>query len=280
MKQNSNISYDALQAPGLKKILEQVGEVCHTLGVDFFMVGAIARNAWLVAHQERARGTRDIDFAVCIPDVSSYNKLREILITEYGYQASAENAFCLLSAEGSQVDLLPFGAIEAENRVLIAGKGLTTIGLDGFKEVYEQGLETVMLGEESYAICNIPSILILKLIAYDDRPEHRIKDVKDIAVILHYYPQLEEEHIWSNFLDLYDDEKSHQEVAMIGLGREMLYIAQSNGKLLERLSIILQKGIAGESRLADHMIQNSLTERAEAMQYTLQLLLQGLTTGK
>lgn len=280
MKQNSNISYDALQAPGLKKILEQVGSACGTLGIDFFMVGAIARNAWLVAHQERARGTRDIDFAVYIPDVVSYNRLRTMLITEYGYQDSVENAFCLLSREGSQVDLLPFGEIEAEGKVVIEGKGLTTIGLDGFKEVYENGLESVRLGEELYAICNIPSILILKLIAYDDRPEHRIKDVKDIAVILQYYPQLEEDHVWSNYFDLYDEEKSHQEVAMIGLGREMLHIAQRNGKLLERLRTILQQGIAGELKLANHMIQNSLTETLEAKQHTLQLLLQGLAAGK
>ncbi len=33
----------------------------------------------------------------------------------------------------------------------------------------------------------LPAIVLLKLIAYDDRPEHRIKDPGDIAGIIYYF---------------------------------------------------------------------------------------------
>ena len=175
------------------------------------------------------------------------------------------------------MDLLPFGEVETEGQVLVAGKGLVSVSLDGFQEVYAQGLETVRFGEESYAICNIPSVLILKLVAFDDRPEHRIKDVRDIAGILQHYPRLEAEHIWSCYMDLYEDERSHEEVALIGLGREMHGIARANRKLVERLATILQKGMTGESRLADHMVLDSNRENVAQKQEMLRFLYQGLT---
>ncbi|WP_114778743.1 nucleotidyl transferase AbiEii/AbiGii toxin family protein [Botryobacter ruber] len=276
MKDTSKISYEALMAPGLKEILGQVSVTCKAIGVDFFMVGAIARNVWFASHEEASRGTKDIDFAVYIPDISKYNQLRERLLADYGYRDSTENAYCLLSPNGNQVDLLPFGEIESEGKVMIQGKGLVSINLDGFREVFEQGLEKVRLGEELYAVCNIASVIILKLVAFDDRPEHRLKDLLDIAGILQSYPYLEDEHIWSKHFDLYESERSHEDVAMIGLGREMRKIVETNEKLHARLKSILKKGITGESRLADHMVLNSKKEGVEQKRHVLKNLLQGL----
>jgi predicted nucleotidyltransferase len=277
MKHTSSISYDALQAPGLKDILEQVSIACKELGIEFFMVGAVARNTWLVAHNERPKGTKDIDFAVYIPDIGTYNRLRERLLEGCGYRPSGDNAFCLLSPGGAQIDLLPFGEIEQQGQVLVQGKGLVSIKLDGFREVYALGLTQVSLGEEQFAVCNIPSIIILKLIAFDDRPERRVKDVKDIAGILKYYPSLEQDHIWENYFDLYEQERSHEDVAMIGLGREMNAIARGNEKLQERLVSILQKGIAGRSSLADHMVMDSEKENIAQKRAILGNILLGLT---
>lgn len=278
MKNTFRISYDALKAPGLKDILEQVSRTCNAIGVDFFMVGAVARNVWFASHEKFPRGTKDIDFAVYIPDISKYNELRERLLTIYGYRDSRENAYCLLSPDGNQVDLLPFGEIEAEGQVMIEGKGLVSVNLDGFREVYEQGLEKVRLGEEQYAVCNVPSVIILKLIAFDDRPEHRVKDVKDIAGIVQYYPFLEEEHIWSKHFDLYESDRSHEDVAIIGLGREMKQIVGANAKLQARLVTILKSGITGESRLADHMVLDSNKESIEQKRLVLKNLLTGINS--
>lgn len=276
MKPMLNISYSALQAPGLKEVLEEVSSACHELGIDFFMIGAVARNAWFVAHNEPPRGTRDIDFAVYIPDIERYNQLREKLIQEQGYRESPENAFCLLSSSGNQVDLLPFGEIEDHSKVLIQGKGLVSVALDGFREVYAEGLERVRLGKEPYAVCTIPSVILLKLIAFDDRPEHRIKDVKDIAGILRHYPRLEDEYIWSNYFDLYDETRSHEDVAIIGLGREIRRITATNVKLFTRLVLILSKGIAGDTPLAELLVMDSENETIEQKKVLLRNMLEGL----
>lgn len=277
MKNTSGIAYDALQVEGLKEVLAQVSSACDELGIHFFIVGAIARNIWLAAHDERPMGTKDIDFAVYIPGKKEYLLLKEKLQVDYRYHASTENNYCMLTPEGRPIDLLPFGEIEEEGQVLIEGRGLSRISLEGFSEVHRYGLKQVSLGNEAYAVCTIPSVIILKLIAYDDRPEHRIKDVKDIDSICKSYPYLEQEYIWSEHFDLYAGNRSHEEVAMIVLGREILKIAAANDHLCQRLIRILREAIEGKSRLMNYMISNSEHEHLIQKQAILQKIVEGMT---
>jgi predicted nucleotidyltransferase len=277
MKNNSRISYDALQVEGLKEVLAQVSNACDELNIHFFIVGAIARNVWFAAHDEQPGGTRDIDFAVYIPDKEEYQKLKAKLEADYNYHTSSENAYCMVTPEGRPIDLLPFGEIEMEGQVMIEGKGLNRISLEGFREVYSHGLKQVSLGNEEYTVCTIPSVVILKLIAFDDRPERRIKDVKDIDSICKSYPSLEQEYIWSNHFDLYEEDRSHDEVGMIVLGREIRKIAVVNDQLYERLIRILHEAIEGRSRLIDHMIMDSEKEKLENKEKLLRNMLHGLS---
>lgn len=49
-------------------------------------------------------------------------------------------------------------------------------------EVYQSGTEEVeMETGHNFKIATLPSIVLLKLIAFDDRPEKRSKDARDIA---------------------------------------------------------------------------------------------------
>ena len=276
MRNTSKIPYDALQVEGLKEVLAQVSEACHELDIHFFIVGAIARNVWFADHDQQAAGTRDIDFAVYIPGKEKYNQLKEKLQSKFHYHSSSQNAYCMLAPGGKQVDLLPFGEIEDDGQVMIEGKGLNRISLEGFQEVYSLGLRQVKLGNEEYTVCTIPSVLILKFIAFDDRPERRIKDVKDIELICKHYPMLEQEYIWSEHFDLYEEDRSHQEVAMLVLGREIKKVAKANDHLYQRLVRILNDAIEGRSRLMDHMIEDSEKETIEQKQKILHHILQGM----
>ncbi|MDQ3109934.1 MAG: hypothetical protein M3R17_08565 [Bacteroidota bacterium] len=81
------------------------------------MIGAVARDIWITGiHGEKpGRITRDVDFAVLIPEKEGYNKLRRLLIETRKFSKISENAFALLFKDEIQVDLLPFGEmIEVE----------------------------------------------------------------------------------------------------------------------------------------------------------------------
>jgi len=259
----SKISYNALAVEGLKEIFLQVSKTCIELDIGFFIVGAIARNIWYVTNDKNPAGTKDIDFGIYVPNEKKYNQLRQTLIEQCNYVVSSENAFCLITQDGKQIDLLPFGEIEKEGQVMIEGKGLTNIHLDGFKEVYRFGVIETEIGEEKYKSCSIPGIVILKLIAYNDRPDNRIKDVIDINSICKHYPSIESEFIWHNHFDLYDNELEHQEVGIIVLGREMKKLMAGNKMLEERLIKIMDQAINEKSPFLSLMIDNSETETIE-----------------
>lgn len=273
----SKIEYDALAIDGLKEVFIQISETCKELEIEFFIVGAIARNIWYVSNDKNSRGTKDIDFGVYISDVKKYNELRAALKEKYNYTVSKENAFCLITHDEKQIDLLPFGEIEKDGQVIIEGKGLTTVNLDGFKEAFEFGAEEIKIGNETYKSCSIPGVMILKLIAYDDRPDKRIKDIVDINSICQNYPSLESDFIWGNHFDLYGGDLEHQEVGIIVLGREMKKLVTDNRELENRLIKIMDKAITEESPMLTLMIQNVETETIEKKRSIIKKLKLGFT---
>lgn len=268
--------YEALGNPYLKNIISDTIEAATELSIDFFGVGALARNVWYAENSLTPRGTRDVDFGVYISDPATYSALRSKLIKDCSYVQSEENAFCLISPDNIPVDFLPFGEIENQGKVLIDGKGLTAIKLDGFKEVYDRGVRTVDIGSQTINICTIPSVVLLKLIAYDDRPEHRSKDPLDISSIIMEFPHIESDLLWEEYSYLYDQDISHEEIGTMVLGSEVGKLICQNKELLERVLRIVQDGIDLTSALAERMIMDNETETVEQKQYLLGLFKNGI----
>tara|TARA_Y100001956_G_scaffold64913_1_gene65666 strand:+ start:483 stop:1346 length:864 start_codon:yes stop_codon:yes gene_type:complete len=272
---------EALNEPNLIKIINDIKTASEKISIDFFGLGALARNVWYTENDEPARGTKDIDFGVYVPDDKTYNLLKNLLVSEFDYQESSSNAFCLISPYGTPVDLLPFGEIENQSKVMIDGKGLVSINLDGFTEVYKNGIRTVSIDGSDLKICSIPSMVLLKLIAYDDRPENRDKDPLDIASVLQYYPNLESELIWNEYSFLYEEEEDmeHEEIGIITLGFEISNIIFNNKELIDRVNNILDKAINKDSNIAELMIQDHEKESVELMIDKLKLLKRGIDEG-
>jgi len=103
-----------------------------------------------------------------------------------------------------------------------------------------------LLTGHNFKIATLPSIVLLKLIAFDDRPEHRTKDARDIAHIIDHFFDLQADLIYRNHVDLFEDEndrRSLQDIAAIVIGREIKQICTGNNSLLERMQKILKAHI-------------------------------------
>lgn len=174
------------------------------------------------------------------------------------------------------IDLMPLSDKAKNGEIILEGSGMTKIRLDGFEEAYKKGSINTQLESEIYRACSIPGIVILKLIAYDDRPDRRIKDIIDITRICKYYPDLETDLIWENHNELYVDDLSHDEVGMIVLGREMNNIISENDELKSRIIQILDKAINRKSAILELMITNNLTETLDEKAIILTRIKQGL----
>lgn len=237
------------QQPGISGMLSALERGFAKFGIDFYLVGAVARDVWMMGiHKMPAtRTTGDIDFAILVNDKGVYKALKAYLVKQENFQPVHDNAFVLLWKDKTQVDLLPFGAIENEDgSVTVEGTGFTTVHVPGFNEVYEEGLPVVVLEEaHAFKFCTLPDIVILKLVAWDDRPENRRDDIKDIGDILQHFFEMHDNEIWESHSDLFDDEDADlKHIAARVMGREMHKIARRNDKLYKRVASILETNTA------------------------------------
>ena len=257
------LNYNQLrQQPEISEMLSALERGLTKYKVDFYLVGAVARDVWMsgINKIEPRRTTGDIDFAVFINNIATYDELREHLINEEGFFPYKGNNFVLIWKGRTQVDLLPFGAIEDENgRVSTNGIGLTNISLQGFIEIYEEGLPELNLqAEHQFKFCTLPGIVLLKMIAFDDRPEHRRDDIKDISDILNHFFDMHDEEIWANHSDLFGEEEIDlKELAARVMGREIKKITKRNQKLENRIMSILERNTnnAANSNMAIIMVE-------------------------
>jgi predicted nucleotidyltransferase len=271
----------SIDPEALKPLLDEVNTAFTAVGVDFYLIGAIAKEYWFHRGGKTSEGTKDIDFAVLVASPEDYENIRSYLMDK-GYSPAKENAYVLISPSGVQVDILPFGAIEIDETVKVMGDGMTSIRMNGFKEVYTTGTEKAELPTgQIFKTATLPGIVLLKFIAYDDRPEKRLKDARDIASIIKHFFDLQSDFIYEHHLDLFTTESGEDivDIGAIVIGRELKKLCADNNSLKERVQNILEREVAGGSgsRFIRQMVQETNSD-AEKMQNWLKQLLKGFSS--
>ena len=271
-----------LRVGELKGVFDDLEEVFEKMEIDFYLIGALAREVWYAGSGQIQRTTKDVDFAVFIASKTDYKDVRNFMVDEKGYTELRTNAFVIISPKGIEIDLLPFGGIEIDDEVEFDGTGFTNIKVNGFMEVHESGTARFDLETgHSFRVATLPSIVLLKFIAYDDRPEIRAKDPRDIInIILHFF-ELQSDLIYENHSDLFGQEHdpSLEELAAKVIGREIRKMIVSNTDLQLRLNEILQAHIEQKenSALVRHMA-NEAERSVETILGLLKALFEGLTS--
>jgi predicted nucleotidyltransferase len=263
----------------LSIMLDALERGFEKFGIDFYLIGAVSRDVWMAGINKikPRRTTGDIDFAVYVNNKGVYEALKEYLITQEGFSSYQQNAFVLIYKDGTEVDLLPFGAIEDEDRrVTVQGTGYTSVHVDGFHEVYENSLPEVEIGNHKFKFCSLPGIVLLKMIAWEDRPEARSGDIVDISDVFNHYFDMHSDEIYEKHSDIFTAEDAENatltELAARVMGREIKSIAQRNEKLLARIANILDVNTAdaATSKMAEIMVQyfnNTIEENLRLLQY-------------
>jgi predicted nucleotidyltransferase len=277
---------------GLEQVLPALTHGLQHLGLNFFLVGAVARDLWLDATLETGprRRTKDIDLAVLVADQAEYEQLRDWLTTHEQFHAPTSSAFCLIhQPTGVQVDLMPFGGIaDAEGRVQVAGQGLTRISVVGLAEVLTQTEPVKVTDELTWQAVTLPGLVGLKLLAWDDRPEQRGKDGSDLRLILQHFHELITDDIFTLHYDLLesmDAAAGSDLMLLVGiqvLGQELQALVAASPPLHDRLQTILRTELQqhNASRLALAMAQPlSVADRAAPSVTQCLGWLQGLLRG-
>lgn len=261
----------------LKEVYDAVEEAFKALGIDYYLIGAIARDTWYARVKKEPRKTFDVDFAALVGSNEEYEQVKQYLKDHKQYQDTKGNAFVIIAPSGMQVDILPFGEIEIDDGIRLEGKGLTTIKVNGFKEVYDSGTQSVEMDTgHTFQVATISAIVLLKLISYDDRPEQRLKDAGDIGNIIIHFEDLEPDLIYADQnLDMYTGDDpyiethSMQSASAVIIGREIKRIIDGNENLLNRVRAILVDKIEkqGNSPFVRRMTDETGSNVAEVMDW-------------
>lgn len=210
------------------------------LGVDFYLIGAQSRDVWtnhLTLKDKRT--TIDLDYLVYVKDKETWNELVEYLITHEKFQRNQELPY-RFERDGI-VDLIPFGGMEQDDEVLLENP-VTEISVFGCKEVVQN--ETVAEGH--FNIITLVGLCILKLVAFDEKPDLRAKDFEDFLFVVSNYHAIAGDELYSGeYDDLFNDSFELPLASARMLGRQMKSTVQTNARLKAKIENVLLKKLQG-----------------------------------
>ncbi|MEZ4960429.1 MAG: nucleotidyl transferase AbiEii/AbiGii toxin family protein [Saprospiraceae bacterium] len=279
MSNTSKILLNKVTDEVVIELLKAVLPVLEAAGIDYFVVGAFARDVELLAKGHSnppARKTKDIDLAVLVGSIEEYEALKASLAALPELEESLAEPYRFIFRGAFEIDFLPFGSIADEKgRVELKAKKTFVLEMPGFDAV-QPFAETIETEEGiKLKVSSLAGVVLLKLLAWQDRPE-RHKDIHDIDHILKSFMTLHWEKISAepdDIFELYQAETAvfEQCVSARYIGRQMNLMLQNDAPLKERITQLLHKNLDGLA-----MARLMSPENMEESQRIIQALLDGM----
>jgi predicted nucleotidyltransferase len=222
-----------------KGIFDALERALIKFEIDYYLIGAQSRDVWTNHLDLDKRTTRDIDYCVYVKDPATWNMLTEYLIKEEGFKRDEKEPYRFYF--GEIVDLIPFGGIE-ENGEAILTNPTTELSVYGCKEVTEEAV----LIEGTFKVVTLAGLCVMKLIAYNEKPGSRAKDIDDFFFLVKNYHEIAGEELFDgNYDDLLEGDFEMQIASARMLGRHMTAILKKNKTLKEKIVDILNNQLSG-----------------------------------
>jgi predicted nucleotidyltransferase len=169
--------YEVLRAA---KVLARVAAAARDAGIDYLVVGATARTivsiGLLGAPPERR--TRDVDIAA---EVDSWEDFENLAL-----KLDERNGVHKFIVGGIEVDVLPYGGIEEEDRTILWPDD-HRMNVLGLREAVDSAEVALLPDGVSVTVPSIPALALLKLLAWQDRHLVDTRDAIDLATMIGWY---------------------------------------------------------------------------------------------
>ncbi len=146
----------------------------------FVLVGASALGCFL---DFRWRATNDIDISVSI----ELDELPAGLDRLPGWSADPRSEHRWLAPENVKVDILPAGPKLRRAGTLRWPRSGNEMSLLGQRLAFEQAREVQVASDLTIRVAPVPVVCVLKIVAYQDQPQARTRDLEDLAHIFDEY---------------------------------------------------------------------------------------------
>jgi predicted nucleotidyltransferase len=165
---------------------------CAALGAELVIIGA---TAYLVHFPDESRHTADIDFAVAL-DLDEFAHL-ERRLTADGWVPFANREHRWRSTRGTILDLLPAGPKLREAKQVTWPVSQFTMSLLGFEHVFTSAQPVQFAPSLTLKVISSTALMLLKVVAFMDDPQRRVKDLDDIRGLLAQY-EADSERLFSD----------------------------------------------------------------------------------
>jgi predicted nucleotidyltransferase len=239
----SGQTYKKLAIPYFKEVFDIIDAIMHRHETPFYLIGASAVALELLKNDIKpGRGTRDIDFAIMTASYEAYQKVcialqaHGFLERDFPYRFYAEQF-------NVTIDILPFGDIEQNHTINFFDRKIE-IHVLGMREVLSEAI-ALPIEDKEILIPSLPGMVILKLVAWSDRPENRENDLADILKIIQHYFDLAFDEIVQHHNDTFPENGQIDKmlVAARVLGRNVSTILRKSAPLTKYVMLTLDANL-------------------------------------
>ena len=242
MMKDLQANFEEMRYGIMRETLDAIEESFQLFGIDFYLIGAFARDMWMnhLEYLPVRRATLDIDFSIYINDHNQFRELKRYLVQNKQFKEDSE-PYRLYSASNQIIDLIPFGGIENNSMVDLDGNPPISLSVFGNAQVLSHA-SNVKSNNGNFKICTLPGLCILKLVAGDEKPERRPKDFADFFYILENYFEIAGETLFdAAYEDLIEEDFQPAIVSAKILGRQIKDIINDQLELKERIIKVIEK---------------------------------------
>lgn len=220
-----HISNEHLNNPLLKPLLIDLTQYFASIGIEFFIIGATARDIVFGAlyNQEPARKTYDLDIAIAIPDWGAFDKISTELCNINGFEKDPDQKQRFHYNGNYELDIVPFGEVaRKDDKIYWPPEESHAMSVKGFTEITSDTITMIIDNEVEIKVASLPGFFILKLIAWKDRYYKTTKDAEDMAYIIESYLLIHQDNLDPEHDDIYeDDDYTEFTAGAVILGRDL-----------------------------------------------------------
>ena len=176
-----------LSNPELKDILQALNTFFQSKKIDFYIVGATARDILLTNLYGLIpeRKTMDIDIAIAISNWEEFEIIERELPQRKYFEKDSYQKQRFIYKGFYAIDVIPFGKIaQKDGNIYWPPDGVIAMSVSGFPEIAAATISVSVDNEFDIKISSLSGFFLLKLMAWKDRHLYSAKDAYDIALIL------------------------------------------------------------------------------------------------
>lgn len=250
-----------LSNPELKDILQALNTFFQSKKIDFYIVGATARDILLTNLYGLIpeRKTMDIDIAIAISNWEEFEIIERELPQRKYFEKDSYQKQRFIYKGFYAIDVIPFGKIaQKDGNIYWPPDGVIAMSVSGFPEIAAATISVSIDNEFDIKVSSLSGFFLLKLMAWKDRHLYSAKDAYDIALILDHYIEINEQRAVQEHYDLYEAEPFDQiEASGRLIARDIKVLIGRNKDTMTHLIKILSREIelSQESPLVNQLVK-------------------------